>query len=400
MYYSLALITKGSVRTLVRSLKKSNGAEAWRLMHSRYAPDAHNRPRALMQKIMMLAKLWCDHAEGLEPWERASGTALADAVKHTVMMNMAPIFSGTTCSWVHTPTGPLFQQLCCNGVSLSRNLGANPTVSAGNGTGPDDDNKMQVDSLKKGKHPNQKGNRTSNTSNTSNSDINTCKNWQNWTLDERLLETRWRSLRQSSTGARTGRTGPWTKDCWRPGGGAYDNHQQVQELAELDLGRKTAGDQVEEPTTIINRCKNWQNWTLDERLLRSLRQSHTSNNSHTDKGKNHKKSKCKGKHVDVVESNQSSETASTVSYPSQTPSTIGALSCNPDVEQKGWIMGVTINSVSSTRRQVGADTVLLDSGAQLHACPIKYPGQKKYRCLILESTQQVELDSNMTEDGW
>ena len=56
-----------------------------------------------MQKIMMPTKLWCDHAEGLESgvrawelvvgeWEHASGTALADAVKYTVMMNMAPIF--------------------------------------------------------------------------------------------------------------------------------------------------------------------------------------------------------------------------------------------------------------------------------------------------------------------
>ena len=57
----------------------------------------------------------------------------------------------------------------------------------------------------------------------------------------------------------------------------------------------------------------------------------------------------------------------------QTPSTIGELSCNSNVEP--WIMGVTINSVS-TRRQAGAEYLLLDSGAQLHACPIKYPGQK------------------------
>ena len=39
-------------------------------------------------------------------------------------------------------------------------------------------------------------------------------------------------------------------------------------------------------------------------------------------------------------------------------------------------MGVTINSVSSTRRQAGAEYLLLDSVAQLHACPIKFPGQK------------------------
>ena len=39
-------------------------------------------------------------------------------------------------------------------------------------------------------------------------------------------------------------------------------------------------------------------------------------------------------------------------------------------------MGVTINSVSSIRRQAGAEYLLLDSGAQLHACPISYPGHK------------------------
>ena len=31
---------------------------------------------------------------------------------------------------------------------------------------------------------------------------------------------------------------------------------------------------------------------------------------------------------------------------------------------------MTINSVSSTRRQAGAEYLLLDNGAQLHACPI------------------------------
>ena len=37
---------------------------------------------------------------------------------------------------------------------------------------------------------------------------------------------------------------------------------------------------------------------------------------------------------------------------------------------------MTLNSVSSTRRQAGAEYLLLDSGAQLHACPLTYPGQK------------------------
>ena len=253
----------------------------------------------------MSAKLWCDHAEGFESslrvweldvgeWERASGTALADAVKCTVMMNMAPTFLrnslqlGTNAN--RTALRAALLQWCCS----SRNIGANPTVSAGN-----------VDSLKKGKgegkgkHKNQRGNRTTITSKTSSTDINTCKN--------------------------CGRTGLWAKDCWNPGGGAYDNF--------------------------------------------------TSNTSNTQKGKNHKKGIGKSEHVDVVETNELSETASTVSYPSQTPSTIGALSCNSYMEQKGWIMGVTINSESSTKRQAGAEYLLLDSGAQLHACPIKYPGQ-------------------------
>ena len=37
-------------------------------------------------------------------------------------------------------------------------------------------------------------------------------------------------------------------------------------------------------------------------------------------------------------------------------------------------MGETINSVSR-RREAGAEYLLLDSGAQLHASPITYPGQ-------------------------
>ena len=103
MYHLLVLTAKGIFRTLVRSVEESNGGVAWRLVHNRYAPDTQNRQYVLMQKIVMLAKLWCNHAEGFESglraweldvgkWERASGTALVDAVKYTVTMNMAPIF--------------------------------------------------------------------------------------------------------------------------------------------------------------------------------------------------------------------------------------------------------------------------------------------------------------------
>ena len=73
---------------------------------------------------------------------------------------------------------------------------------------------------------------------------------------------------------------------------------------------------------------------------------------------------------------------------------VGELSCI-----SMWIIGVTLDSVSSTRREAGAEHLLLDSGAQLHACPLTYPGQR-YRYLILESTQQVEQDYNTTEDDW
>ena len=56
-----------------------------------------------------------------------------------------------------------------------------------------------------------------------------------------------------------------------------------------------------------------------------------------------------------------------------------ALWCNPDTQQKGWIMtlgGGTLSSLSSTRRQAGAECLLLENGAQLHACPIEFPGQR------------------------
>ena len=80
--------------------------------------------------------------------------------------------------------------------------------------------------------------------------------------------------------------------------------------------------------------------------------------------------------MDVVETEQlqPSETASTVSYPSQDPSVVAELSRISSVVP--WIMGMTINSVASIRRQAGAEYLLLDSGAQLHACPLTYPGQK------------------------
>ena len=116
-------------------------------------------------------------------------------------------------------------------------------------------------------------------------------------------------------------------------------------MANLNIGRKTAG---------IPGGRAYDNSTY----------------RNTGKGKSKHTGKGKGKHVDVVETEQPqpSETASNVSYPSQDPSVIGELSCSSSVDP--WIMGVTLNSVSSIRRQAGAEYLLLHSGAQLHACPI------------------------------
>ena len=139
--------------------------------------------------------------------------------------------------------------------------------------------------------------------------------------------TKVKGKNQHQRGNRTtncGKPGHWAKDCWNPSEGAYD----------------------------------------------------TSTYRNTGKGKSKHTGKGQGKHVDVVETEQPqlSEAASSVSYPSQDPSVVGALSCSSSVDP--WIMGVTLNSASSIRRQAGAEHLLLDSGAQLHACPISYPGHE------------------------
>ena len=181
-------------------------------------------------------------------------------------MNAAPIFLRNSLQLGTYANSAALRTASLQWCYSSRNFGANPTVSAGKGTSADDD-RMQVVSPKKGKGKgkgkpqNQKGYCTTSTTNTSSTDINTCK--------------------------KIGRTGHWARDCWRPGGGAYDNS--------------------------------------------------TSSNSTTQKGKSHKQGKGKSKRVDVVETNQPSETVSTVSCPSQTPSTIGQLSCNSNLDHGSWV---------------------------------------------------------------
>ena len=212
------------------------------------------------------------------------------------MMNMA------VCSSLHTPTLPLFEQLCGNGVTLPETL-----------------ERIRPCQLETERTQMMTG----------------CKS---------ILSRKARGRPKANTKSRKEIARP-TRPTRAP-----KTSTLARTTGELDIGRKTAKDQVEERTTIPPVT------TAPHRKARTTR-----------------KAKVKA-HVDVVETHQPSETASTVSYPSQTQSTIGELSCSSNVEP--WTMVVTINSVS-TRRPAGAEYLLLDSGAQLHACPIKYPGTKK-----------------------
>ena len=67
-------------------------------------------------------------------------------------------------------------------------------------------------------------------------------------------------------------------------------------------------------------------------------------------------------------------------------------------ETEGWILEVTINPHSSTRRKAGAKYLVLDSYSITHVRS-SIP-DSEYRYPTLESTLRVELASNMTEDVW
>ena len=160
----------------------------------------------------------------------------------------------------------------------------------------------------------------------------------------------------SNTCKNSGRTGHWVKDCWR---------------------------QVEEPTTL-----------------------RTGNNSYTHKGRSHKKSNGKGKHVGRGAHESSlQKQSSTLSYPfTDTESRIEALlvqsrRATERLDHDPWRSD---NQFPVFQRE----TNLVQSICFLtvaHSCThvrSNYPGTKRYFCLILESTQRLELASNMTEDVW
>ena len=121
--------------------------------------------------------------------------------EYTVMMNLAPIILGNNLQLGTYANSAALRTALLQWCYSSQNFGANPTVSAGTGTGADDDNRMQVDSLKKG---NGKGK-------------------GKHAKPERQPHIQATRAIHASTRART--------------------------AAELHIGRKTAGDLVEEPTT-------------------------------------------------------------------------------------------------------------------------------------------------------
>ena len=84
--------------------------------------------RQIIRIDSTLCKTLVRHAKGFESdlraweldvgeWERASGTALADAVKYTMMMNMAPKFLGE-----QSAVGYIRQQCCSSNSFVAMEL--------------------------------------------------------------------------------------------------------------------------------------------------------------------------------------------------------------------------------------------------------------------------------------
>ena len=154
---------------------------------------------------------------------------------------------------------------------------------------------------------------------------------------------------------------------------AIQTSTRERTVAELDIGRKTAGDQVEEPATIPPVT------TATRREATTTRKAKAKTNTWT-----------LWKRISPLKQLQPCRILD------HTPSTIGELSCN---SKRG-----TVDHGCDNQFRVYKETKLVQSICLtvVHSfTPVQSSIQdKKYRCLILESTLQVELDSNMTEDDW
>ena len=204
-----------------------------------------------------------------------SGNALLELRSNTVMMNVAPNFLRNSLQlWIHTPTVPLFEQFCCNGVTLPETLERiRPCQVA-----------MEQAQM-----------------------MTRC-------MSRLSRKARGRAKANTKIEKEIARTTQATRALQTPTRG--------RTVAELDIRRKTAGDQVEAPATIP------PGTTATRRKARTTRKAKGKANTWT-----------LWKRISLLKQ------PSTVSYPSQTPRTIGELLCNSNVEP--WIKGVTINSVSS-----------------------------------------------------
>ena len=259
------------------------------------------------------------------------GTALADAVKNFSDDEYGTDFLRSKLQLGKNANSAALQTALLQWCYSSRNFGVNPTVSAGSGTGADDDSRMQVDPLKrgkekgKGKHQNQKGNRTKNT-----------KQHEQY------------------------------------------RHQHVQELWQtLDTGRKTAGDQVEEPTTIppVTTATHRKARTTGKATAKANKWTLWKQISHLKQPQ-----PCRTLHKHLA--------------------LIGELSC---ISRRG-----------TERFDRGCDTQFRVFHKETSWCIVvcfltvvhsfthvqSSIQDKQYLCLVLESTQQVEQDYNTTEDDW
>ena len=154
-----------------------------------------------------------------------------------------------------------------------------------------------------------------------------------------------------------GRTGHWVKDCSRPGGRADNNSNN----------------------------------------------NDNSHNNNKNKGKNNRKGKGQGKQLETCcKHYHFQKQPQPRRYQSQTSRTTESLWCNPDTQQKGWIMtlgGVTMSFTVSNRDKLVQKTCFLTAVHSIMHVQSSIQ-DREYHCQTLDFTQRVELVSNMMDDVW